>query len=92
MAEREETEIERLACRLADAELNYRIAYEKFGDGHIETGRRWDKMQHVGDAIRDYKPQEQYLFGCQLRGPGECLKEGKCMSASCVNYGKDIRS
>jgi hypothetical protein len=28
---------------------------------------------------------------CQLRGPGECQKEGKCLSASCVNYGKEIR-
>jgi hypothetical protein len=33
----------------------------------------------------------QHLSGCQLRGPGECQKEGKCTSASCVNYSKETR-
>jgi hypothetical protein len=37
------------------------------------------------------RAQSEYLFGCQLRGPGECQKEGKCLSASCVNYGKETR-
>lgn len=52
----EKTEIELLAGRLAGAELNYRNAYERFGDAHIETGRMWDKMRRAGDAIRDYVP------------------------------------
>lgn len=32
----------------------------------------------------DFQP----LTGCQLRGPGECQKEGKCMSVACVHYNK----
>lgn len=45
-----------LACTLAGAELNYRNSYEQRGPDHIETGRRWDKMRHAGDAIRAHEP------------------------------------
>lgn len=45
-----------LACALAGAELNYRNSYEQRGPDHIETGRRWDKMRHAGDAIREHEP------------------------------------
>jgi len=36
----------------------------------------------------DVRAIEGPLSGCQLRGPGECEKEGRCMSTSCVHYGK----
>lgn len=51
---RSETEIELLAAALAGAEVNYRNAYEQHGDGHIKTGRCWDKMRRAGNAIRGY--------------------------------------
>jgi len=54
-AEDEETEIELLAYRLAGAELDYRIAYEKCGGDSINTGRAWEKMRLGGDAIREYE-------------------------------------
>jgi hypothetical protein len=59
---------------------------EKGGKGVVNNvdarclGRIADELEHLRAA--------QMLPGCQLRGPGECQKEGKCLSASCVNYGK----
>ena len=50
----DEPEIDLLAKRLAGAELNYRNDHDQKGDGHIETGRRWDAMRRAGDAIRAY--------------------------------------
>jgi hypothetical protein len=50
----DDTEIELLAYKLAGAELDYRIAYEKCGGDSINTGRAWDKMRSAGDAIRKY--------------------------------------
>jgi hypothetical protein len=48
----------------------------------------WQEYRTTPQYARAAQPE--YLFGCQLRGPGECQKEGKCLSASCVNYGKEI--
>lgn len=42
----------RLAIRLAEAEATYRITHDTRGDGHIETGRAWDKLRQAGDALR----------------------------------------
>lgn len=50
----DEPKLDLLAKRLAGAELNYRSAYERHGDRHIETGRCWNKMRRAGDAIRQY--------------------------------------
>lgn len=50
----DEPKIDLLSKRIAGAELNYRSAYERHGDGHIETGRAWDKMRKAGDAIRQH--------------------------------------
>lgn len=50
----DETTLERLAKQIAGAELNYRAAFERYGPGHIETGKKWDKLRVAGDAIRDY--------------------------------------
>lgn len=38
--------------------------------------------------ILESAAQPEYLSGCQQRGPGECQKEGKCMSEACVHYNK----
>jgi hypothetical protein len=65
----------------------------------VDSGRQWcedevwDDCEECGAKPVKYSieaAQPEYLSGCQLRGPGECQKEGKCMSASCVNYGKEI--
>jgi hypothetical protein len=48
-----------------------------------------DEARKIANAILALA-QPEYLTVCQLRGPGECQKEGKCLSASCVNYGKEI--
>lgn len=50
----DEPKIDLLAKALAGAELNYRDSYEQRGGGHIETGRRWDRMRRAGDAIRQH--------------------------------------
>lgn len=50
----EEPKIDLLAKRLAGAEVNYRNAYERFGGGHIETGRCRDKLRRAGDAVRQH--------------------------------------
>lgn len=46
--------IEFLAKRIAGAEVNYRNAYEQFGDSDIRTGRAWDALRKAGNAVRDH--------------------------------------
>jgi hypothetical protein len=40
--------LQRLEC----AEREYRRCHDHEGDGHIVTGRAWDRMRHAGDKAR----------------------------------------
>lgn len=43
---------EALLAEIAGAEKTYRRSYELCGDGHIQTGRAWDKLRDAGDRAR----------------------------------------
>jgi hypothetical protein len=40
------------ARELSVAEIEYRSTHDLKGDGHIETGRAWDRMRNAGYRLR----------------------------------------